>query len=168
MSRKDLKSGALDVATRSSEGSLTDLNLKSIVTAIRPQVPALMQYPPEILAKILSYLEPCWLLQAITASEEIDKFMTSDLGNQIFFNALPAAIWMEPEHFQDMQEVHERLSAIAGSIKEVTLEEVQNVEKYKVCADHTGADKILDRARSSTWAMKTDRLPVEMTCHAAT
>lgn len=73
--------------------------------------PVLLQFPAEILKNILEYLEPIWLFQAAAAYPRISKILGFEVSNRIWYDAIPAALYLEPENFQDEELVKDRVLA---------------------------------------------------------
>jgi hypothetical protein len=73
--------------------------------------PMLLQFPAEILKNILEYLGPIWLFQAAAAYPRISKILGFKVSNRIWYDALPAALYPEPENFQDEELVQDRALA---------------------------------------------------------
>ena len=70
----------------------------------------LLQFPPEILQCVLGYLEPIWLFQLAAAYPKINALLSYETSNKIWYDALPAALCLEPENFQDEELVKDRTS----------------------------------------------------------
>ena len=77
----------------------------------------LLQLPAEILKIILTYLEPIWLFQVAAAYPRIDDLLTFATSNKIWYHAIPAALLLEPESFQDEVLVKDRMLAYSGGDK---------------------------------------------------
>lgn len=73
--------------------------------------PVLLQFPAEILKNILAFLEPIWIFQAAAAYPGLDKLLGFEVSNRIWYDAIPAALFLEPESFQDEVLVKDRTSA---------------------------------------------------------
>ena len=71
------------------------------------EIPMLLQFPPEILQAILRYLEPIWIFQVEAAYPQIAELSAS--LTKLWYNALPFALYLEPEHFQ----VEEKFRTVA-------------------------------------------------------
>jgi hypothetical protein len=74
----------------------------------------LLQFPAEILKHILVYLEPIWLFQVAAAYPQIDDLLGFETSNRIWYDAVPAALFLEPEAFQDEVQVKGRMLAGSG------------------------------------------------------
>lgn len=83
-----------------------------------PRLPMLLQFPPEILKLILSYLEPIWLFQVEEAYAEIKELSLA--LNSVWYNSLPAALYLVPEHFQDEDKVNHKLVGPTGDLFKVS------------------------------------------------
>lgn len=73
-----------------------------------PPVSVLQRLPVEVLKNILEYLEPIWLIQVAAAYPIINKVLGFQRSNRIWYDALPAALFLEPESFQDEMLVENR------------------------------------------------------------
>ncbi|ERF70906.1 hypothetical protein EPUS_02428 [Endocarpon pusillum Z07020] len=89
----------------------------------RPDRPVLLRFPVEILKNILEYLEPIWLIQVASAYPDINKVLGFQQSNRIWYDALPAALFLEPESFQDEVLVENRKMAYtSGDGTDTTLQ----------------------------------------------
>ena len=89
----------------------------------RPDGPVLLRFPAEVLKNILEYLEPIWLIQVAAAYPDINKVLGFQQSNRIWYDALPAALFLEPESFQDEVLVENRKMAyISGDGTDTTLQ----------------------------------------------
>ena len=77
----------------------------------RAAEPMLLHFPAEILQIVLGLLEPIWLFQVAAAYPQIDSLLGFEKSNKIWYNATPAALFLEPENFQDEMLVEDRMSA---------------------------------------------------------
>jgi hypothetical protein len=85
--------------------------------------PMLLQFPAEILKIVLSCLEPIWLFQVAAAYPKIDSLLDFQTSNKIWYDAMPAALFLEPENFQDEMLVKDRMSAYSkGDESNATLQ----------------------------------------------
>jgi hypothetical protein len=82
-----------------------------------PTVPMLLQFPPEILKVILGYLEPIWLFQVAAAYHNIHELLDFETSNRVWYDAIPAALLLEPENFQDEVLVNDRMEAYSKGLK---------------------------------------------------
>lgn len=69
----------------------------------------LLQFPGEILKDILSHLEAIWLFQLAAAYPKINDLLGFETSNRIWYDAIPAALFLEPEAFQDEKLVEDRM-----------------------------------------------------------
>lgn len=74
----------------------------------------LLQFPPEILQRILAYLQPIWLFQVAAAYPQINTLLGYETSNRIWYDVLPAALFLEPENFQDEELVKDRIAAYSN------------------------------------------------------
>lgn len=85
--------------------------------------PMLLQFPAEILKNILAHLEPIWLFQVAAAYPRIDDLLEIGVSNRIWYDAIPAALFLEPENFQDEELVKDRMAACSdGDESDTTLQ----------------------------------------------
>lgn len=77
----------------------------------RVGIPIILQFPPEILCKIFTYIEPIWLFQLEEAYRYFMKLLSSSYCNKIWYDMIPPALMSEPECFQDEMEVARCLEA---------------------------------------------------------
>lgn len=70
--------------------------------------------PVEILKNILGYLEPIWLFQVAAAYSEIEAILSFETSNRLWYDALPAALYLEPENFQDEMTLKHRMFVYSG------------------------------------------------------
>lgn len=77
---------------------------------------SLLQFPPEILKHILAYLEPIWLFQVAAAYTRINDLLDFETSNRIWYDAVPAALFLEPESFQDEALVKDRILACSKGV----------------------------------------------------
>jgi hypothetical protein len=91
----------------------------------------ILQFPPEILCKVVAYVEPIWLFQLEEAHPILAEFLSTQEANRIWYELLPAALMSEPEYFQDEREVQKILQALrgAGAEDKITF---QRESKYKL------------------------------------
>lgn len=83
----------------------------------------LLQFPPEILKQIVGYLEPIWLFQVAAAYPQIHELLGFETANRIWYDAIPAALFPEPENFQDEALVKDRMLAYSkGAEVDATLQ----------------------------------------------
>lgn len=88
----------------------------------RPDRPVVLRLPVEVLKNILEYLEPLWLLQVAAAYPDINKVLGFQQSNRIWYDALPAALFLEPESFQDEVLVENRkMACTSGDATDTTL-----------------------------------------------
>ncbi len=80
----------------------------------RPDGLVLLQLPVEVLKNILEYLEPIWLIQVAAAYPVINKVLGFQQSNRVWYDALPASLYLEPESFQDEMLVENRKSVYSG------------------------------------------------------
>lgn len=66
----------------------------------------LAKLPVEIVLHIVGFLEPVWMVQFARAFPEIDAMLSYEESNRMWFDALPPALLLEEEHFQDDMEIH--------------------------------------------------------------
>jgi hypothetical protein len=85
--------------------------------------PTLLQFPTEILKHIFGYLEPIWLFQVAAAYPHIYELLGSEISNRIWYDAVPAALFLEPENFQDEVLLRDRVLAYSeGGEADTTLQ----------------------------------------------
>lgn len=98
----------------------------------------ILQFPPEILYKVVAYVEPIWLFQLEEAHPVLAEFLSTQGANKIWYELLPAALMSEPEYFQDEGEVQKVLQALreSGAEDKITF---QRQSKYKLgYVSHSG------------------------------
>jgi hypothetical protein len=79
-----------------------------------PFVPILLQFPLEILVYILGYLEPLWLFQVSAAFSDLHELLGFEHSNKLWYDAVPPALFLEPEHFQNEMLVEDRMAAYSA------------------------------------------------------
>jgi hypothetical protein len=79
--------------------------------------PVLLQFPAEILKEIVEYLEPIWLFQVAATYPKINELLGFEISNRIWYDAIPTALYLEPENFQDEVLVKDRLLAYSRGDK---------------------------------------------------
>ena len=102
-----------------------------------PRVPILIQFPPEILLKVLGHLDAIWLFQVEAACSQIRLFLQSSAGNRVWYDAIPAALLAQPEHFQserDVQDVQLHRPLEAYSVMEIDASQVSPMEIMSLVA----------------------------------
>lgn len=84
--------------------------------------PLLIRFPPEILKQILGYLEAIWLFQVEAAYAMIGELLSFENSNRLWYDAVPDALLVEPEKFQDEALVKDWMLAYCKAERsEVTL-----------------------------------------------
>ncbi len=93
----------------------------------------LVQYPAEILKHILAYLEPIWLFQVAAAYPRINDLLDFENSNRIWYDAIPAALFLEPENFQDEVLVKDRMLAFSKGDKTAKTLQLSQVRTAHAC-----------------------------------
>ena len=78
---------------------LSRIMLLTVTPDYVPGIPIIVQFPPEILHKVLGQLDPIWLFQLEIACPQMSSFLRSRTANKVWYDAIPAALLTQPEYF---------------------------------------------------------------------
>ena len=84
---------------------LSRIMLLTVTPDYVPGIPIIVQFPPEILHKVLGQLDPIWLFQLEIACPQMSSFLRSRTANKVWYDAIPAALLTQPEYFQSERDV---------------------------------------------------------------